>query len=149
MGPDDSEELQIANSIFDDFRRRNLVKLASSRSISDPTFLNMLATVDGIYGLEKEIADDAGIDPKNVYIDYPDRASVTFYPGRFGFQDLVLFERGSSGYEFFLATDVSLIARSFSRILKPVRVYTTRGYRAKVKKSADRVLESTDSSGSQ
>jgi HD superfamily phosphohydrolase len=149
VGPDDSEELQIANSIFDDFRRRNLVKLASSRSISDPTFLNMLATVDGIYSLEKEIADDAGIDPKNVYIDYPDRASVTFYPGRFGFQDLVLFERGSSGYEFFLATDVSLIARSFSRILKPVRVYTTRGYRAKVKKSADRVLESTDSSGSQ
>jgi hypothetical protein len=74
---------------------------------------------------------------------------VTFYPGRFGFDDLALFERGSSGYEFWHATDLSLVARSFSRILKPVRVYTTRGYRSKLKKSADRVLESVDTAGSQ
>jgi len=74
---------------------------------------------------------------------------VTFYPGRFGFQDLVLFERGSSGYEFWHATDVSPMARSLSRILKPVRVYTSRGYRPKVKKSADKVLESVDTMGSQ
>jgi HD superfamily phosphohydrolase len=148
VSPDDTDEMQTANRIFDDFSRRNLIKLASSRSISDPTFLSRLSTPDGIYGLEKEIADDAGIDPKHVYIDYPDRTSVTFYPGRFGFEDLVLFERGSSGYEFWHATDVSLIARSFSRILKPVRVYTTRGYRPKLKKSADRVLESVDSAGS-
>jgi hypothetical protein len=109
--------------------------------------LGRLSTPDGLYGLEKEIADDAGIDPSHVYVDFPDRASVTFYPGRFGFQDLVLFERGSSGYEFWPATDVSPIARSFSRILKPVRVYTIRGYRPKVKKSADKVLESVDTPG--
>lgn len=147
VSPDDSEEMRAANRIFNDFSRRHLIKLASSRSISDPAFLGRLHTADGIYGLEKEIADDAGIDPSFVYIDFPDRASVTFYPGRFGFEDLVLFERGSSGYEFWPATDVSLIARSFSRILKPVRVYTTRGYRPKVKKSADRVLESVDTTG--
>ncbi|MHA1950797.1 MAG: hypothetical protein ACW987_13110 [Candidatus Thorarchaeota archaeon] len=46
-------------------------------------------------------------------------------------------------------TDLSPMARSFSRILKPVRVYTTRGYRAKLKKSADAVLESVDTTGSQ
>jgi HD superfamily phosphohydrolase len=149
VSSDDSEEMQTAHGIFDDFSRRNLIKLASSRSISDPTFLNRLSTADGIYALENEIAEDAGIDPKHVYIDYPDRASVTFYPGRFGFEDLVLFERGSSGYEFWPANEVSLIARSFSRILKPVRVYTTRGYRQKLKKSADGVLESVDAAGSQ
>jgi len=147
VSPDEPEELRTANRIFDDFRRRNLIKLVSSRAISDPTFLSRLSTPDGIYGLEKEIADDAGIDSSQVYIDFPDRASVTFYPGRFGFQDLVLFERGSSGYEFWQATEVSLIARSFSRILKPVRVYTTRGYRPKLKKSADKILESADSTG--
>ena len=149
VSPDDTEELRNAKRIFDDFSRRNLIKLASSRSISDPTFLGRLSTADGLYGLEKEIADDAGIDQRHVYIDFPDRASVTFYPGRFGFEDLVLFERGSSGYEFWPATDVSPIARSFSRILKPVRVYTTRGYRPKVKKSADKVLESVDTMGNQ
>ena len=149
VNPDDSEEIRTANRIFDDFSRRNLIKLASSRAISDPTFLGRLSTADGIYGLEKEIADDAGIDPGHVYIDFPDRISVTFYPGRFGFEDLALFERGSSGYEFWHATDLSPMARSFSRILKPVRVYTTRGYRPKVKKSADRVLESVDTPGSQ
>ena len=82
VSSDDSEEMQNAHTLFDGFRRRNLIKLTSSRSISDPTFLNRLSTPDGIYGLEKEIADDAGIDPKHVYIDYPDRPSVTFYPGR-------------------------------------------------------------------
>jgi HD superfamily phosphohydrolase len=149
VSPDDSEEIRTANRLFDDFSRRNLIKLTSSRAISDPTFLGKLATADGIYEIEKEIADDAGIDPGNVYIDFPDRVSVTFYPGRFGFDDLALFERGSSGYEFWHATDLSPVARSFSRILKPIRVYTTRGYRSKLKKSADRVLESVDTAGSQ
>ncbi len=144
---DDPDEMQTANSIFNDFRRRNLIKLVSSRAISDPVFLGNLETADGLYSIEKEIADDAGIDPTNVYIDFPDRVSVTFYPGRFGFEDLVLFERGSSGYEFWLATDLSPMARSFSRLLKPIRVYTTRGYRSKLKKSADRVLESVDTTG--
>ncbi len=146
--PGDSDEMKLAKGIYNDFRRRNLIKLVSSRAISDPIFLGKLATADGLYSLEKEIADDAGIDSSNVYIDFPDRASVTFYPGRFGFEDLVLFERGSSGYEFWHATDLSPMARSFSRILKPIRVYTTRGYRTKLKKSADRVLESVDTAGS-
>ncbi|MFW9786756.1 MAG: hypothetical protein ACFFE2_05535 [Candidatus Thorarchaeota archaeon] len=149
VNPDDTEELQTAQSIHDDFSRRNLIKLASSRAISDPNFLNKLATADGLYEIEREIAEEAGIDQGNVYVDFPDRVSVTFYPGRFGFEDLVLFERGSSGYEFWHAMDLSPMARSFSRILKPVRVYTTRGYRPKVKKSADRVLESVDAAGSQ
>jgi len=148
VNSDDSEEIRTANSIFNDFSRRNLIKLTSSRAISDPTFLNKLATPDGLYDLEREIANDAGIDPSNVYIDYPDRVSVTFYPGRFGFEDLALFERGSSGYEFWHATDLSPVARSFSRLLKPIRVYTTRGYRTKLKKSADRFLESVDKPGS-
>jgi hypothetical protein len=119
----------------------------SSRAISDPTFLARLSTADGIFEIEKEIADDAGIDPNNVYIDFPDRASVTYYPGRYNLEDLVLFERGSSGYEFWKLTDMSPMARSISRILKPVRVYTTRGYRSKLKKSADAVLESVDAAG--
>jgi len=148
VGPDDSEELQNANRIFNDFTRRDLIKLTSSRAISDPTFLERLSTADGLYAMEKEIADDAGIDPGNVYIDFPDRISVTFYPSRFGFEDLVLFERGSSGYEFWHATDLSPMARSLSRILKPIRVYTTKGYRSKLKKSADRFLESVDAAGS-
>jgi len=144
-----SEELQAANRIFMDYSQRNLVKLVSSRAISDPTFLAKLSTPDGIFAIEKEIADDAGIDPGNVYIDFPDRPSVTYYPGRYNLEDLVLFERGSSGYEFWKVTDMSPMARSFTRILKPVRVYTTRGYRAKLKKSADAVLESVDAAGSQ
>jgi HD superfamily phosphohydrolase len=145
---DASEELKNANRIFRDFSQRNLIKLVSSRSLSDPSFLTKLSTPDGLYAIEKEIADDAGIDPSNVYIDFPDRASVTYYPGRYNLEDLVLFERGSSGYEFWKVTDMSPMARSFTRILKPVRVYTTRGYRSKLKKSADAVLESVDAAGS-
>ncbi|MHA2151031.1 MAG: hypothetical protein ACXAAO_01175 [Candidatus Thorarchaeota archaeon] len=146
---DDTEEIQTANRIYTDFSRRHLIKQVSSRALSDPTFLARLSTPDGLYEIEKEIADDAGVDPSNVYIDFPDRASVTYYPGRYNLDDLVLFERGSSGYEFWKVTDLSPMARSFSRILKPVRVYTTRGYRAKLKKSADAVLESVDTTGSQ
>lgn len=146
--PDDTEEMRKSIRIYNDYSRRNLIKLVSSRALSDPVFLSKLSTPDGLYEIEKEIADDAGIDPGNVYIDFPDRASVTYYPGRFNLDDLVLFERGSGGYEFWKVTDLSPVARSFSRILKPVRVYTTRGYRSKLKKSADAVLESVDTAGS-
>jgi len=148
VGPDESEELRSASRIFTDFNKRYLIKLVSARAISDPAFLKKLSTPDGIYSIETEIAEDAGIDVKNVYVDFPDRPSVTFYPGKFDLDELALFERGSGGYEFWKVSDTSPMARSFSRILKPVRVYTTRGYRSKLKNSADKVLESVDTPGS-
>ncbi|TFF91959.1 hypothetical protein EU545_02460 [Candidatus Thorarchaeota archaeon] len=144
---DATEEMKEANRIYGDFNKRYLIKLVSSRAISDPAFLAKLGTADGLYEIESEIAEDADIDPRNVYIDFPDRTSVTFYPGRFNLDEIALFERGSSGYEFWRVSDMSPIARSFSRIMKPVRVYTSRGYRSKVKKSADQILESVDASG--
>ena len=147
VGDDASEEMKEANRIFSDFSKRHLIKMVSSRAISDPTFLSKLKTPDGLYSIESEIAEDADIDPRNVYVDFPDRPSVTFYPGRYNLDEIALFERGSSGYEFWRVTEMSPIARSFSRILKPVRVYTTKGYRSKLKKAADRVLESVDAAG--
>ena len=148
METNETEEIRSANRLFTEYTRRNLIKLVSTRAISDPTFLSKLSRPDGLFDIEREIADDAGIDPQNVYIDFPDRPSVTFYPGKFNLDDIVLFERGSSGYEFWKVSDSSPVARSYSRILKPVRVYTTKGYRSKLKKSADSVLESVDVAGS-
>ncbi len=147
INPDATEEMRLANRLFSEYSRRNLIKLVSTRSISDPAFLNKLTRPDGLFEIEREIAEDAGIDPQNVYVDFPDRPSVTFYPGKFSLDDIVLFERGSSGYEFWKISDVSPVARSYSRILKPVRVYTTKGYRSKLKKAADSVLESADGAG--
>ncbi|TFG32266.1 hypothetical protein EU527_10500 [Candidatus Thorarchaeota archaeon] len=143
-----TDEMRSANRIFSEYNKRNLIKLVSTRAISDPTFLSKLSTPDGLYDIEKEIADDAGIDVQNVYIDFPDRPSVTFYPGKYNLDEVVLFERGSTGYEFWKVSDLSPVARSYYRILKPVRVYTTRGYRSKLKKYADSVLESVDVAGS-
>ncbi|MGY5880153.1 MAG: hypothetical protein RTV31_07880 [Candidatus Thorarchaeota archaeon] len=148
VGSEETEEVRSANRIFSDFNKRYLIKLVSARAISDPTFLKKLSTPDGIYAIESEIAEDAGIDVKNVYVDFPDRPSVTFYPGKFDLDEIALFERGSGGYEFWKVSDTSPMARSFSRILRPVRVYTTRGYRSKLKNSADKVLESVDTAGS-
>ena len=148
IGPEETEELRAANRIYSDFNKRYLIKLVSARAISDPIFLQKLSSPDGIYAIENEIAEDAGIDVKNVYVDFPDRPSVTFYPGKFDLDEIALFERGSGGYEFWKVSDTSPMARSFSRILRPVRVYTTRGYRSKLKNSADKVLESVDAAGS-
>jgi len=146
--PDEPEALVAANRIFSDYVKRYLIKMVSARAISDPSFLTRLSTPDGLFSIEREIAEDADIDPSNVYVDFPDRPSVTFYPGKFNLDEIALFERGSSGYEFWRLSDLSPVARSFSRIMKPVRVYTTRGYRPKLKKSADKVLENADSPGS-
>jgi len=148
VGSEESEELRSANRIFSDFNKRYLIKLVSARAISDPIFLKKLSSPDGIYAIENEIAEDAGIDVKNVYVDFSDRPSVTFYPGKFDLDEIVLFERGSGGYEFWKVSDTSPMARSFSRILRPVRVYTSRGYRSKLKNSADKILESVDTPGS-
>ncbi|MFW9889535.1 MAG: hypothetical protein ACFFER_15210 [Candidatus Thorarchaeota archaeon] len=145
---DESQGMQTASRLFEDFSARYLIKLASERAISDVAFQERISTPDGLFNVEKEIADDAGIDPSSVYVDYPDRPSVSFYPGKFDTEDLVFFERGSKGYEFWPVEDVSLLARSFERRIKLIRVYTTRGYRSKVKKAADALLESIDAPGS-
>ncbi len=144
---DAPEEMRRANKIFDAFRWRNLIKMASNRTIFDVEFLKRLEQPDGLYKIEAEIAEAAGIDPSQVYVDHPARASVTFWPGRFALDDLVMFERGSKGYEFWRADDLSLIARSIARKMMQVRVYTTKGYRAKVRKEGDSLLESVDGVG--
>jgi len=148
VSADDSEGMRTAQRIFLEFRKRILIKQASARSIADEAFLQKISTPDGLFSIENEIADAAGIDVKNIYVDYPDRPSVSYYPGKHNLDDLVLFERGSKGYEFWPVEELSGIARSFGRKLKTVRVYTTRGYRSKVKKVADALLESIDSPGS-
>lgn len=148
VSADDSEGMRTAQRIFLEFRKRILIKQASARSIADEAFLKKISTPDGLFSIENEIADAAGIDVKNIYVDYPDRPSVSYYPGKHNLDDLVLFERGSKGYEFWPVEELSGIARSFGRKLKTVRVYTTRGYRSKVKKVADTLLESIDSPGS-
>ncbi len=144
---EDNESVKEAGRLYDDFCKRYLLKRASSRSISDKSFLDRISTPDGLFAIETEIAEDAGIDPSMVYVDYPDRTSVAFYPGKHDLEDLVLYERGSKGYEFWPVTEMSLTARSFGRNLKRVRVYTSRGYRARVKKTADKLLESLDTPG--
>ncbi|UCE09699.1 MAG: hypothetical protein JSW61_12105 [Candidatus Thorarchaeota archaeon] len=145
---DAPQEFQNAGELFGDLRKRYLPKMASLRAISDAEFLEKISTPDGLFSVEREIAEGCDIDPSNVYVDFPDRPSVSYYPGKLPIDDIVLFERGTKGYEFWPLTEMSEIARSFTRRLKPVRVYTTRGYRAKVKKVADSLLESVDYPGS-
>ncbi len=146
--PDSTEEMRAAGKIFSDYTKRQLIKLVGERAISDEAFLKKIATPDGLYKVEEEIAETAGIEPGSVYVDYPNRLSVCYYPGKIPLEDLVLFERGSGGYEFWPVRDVSLIARSIDRQLKLIRVYTTRGYRAKAKKAVEALLESIDVPGS-
>jgi HD superfamily phosphohydrolase len=145
---DASDEMRRAHREYTDYHNRYLIKMAAQRAISDDSFLTSITSADGLYKVEEEIAEAAGIDPSNVYVDYPNRESVSFYPGKLSLDDLVFFERGSQGYEFWPVEDISLLARSFARQLKLIRVYTTRGYRAKVRKCAERLLESVDAPGS-
>ncbi len=137
-----SESFERANNLFSDYSRRYLIKLASERAISNVDFLDKIDTHDGRFAIETEIAEAADIAPRNVYLDYPNRISVCHYPGRIDLDNLVLYERGSRGYDFWAVTDMSMIARSFRRLVKSVRVYTTRGYRSRVRKAADEILES-------
>jgi len=144
--PDDpSEAYTRANNLFEDYSRRYLIKLASERAIADTDFLSRIDTSDGRIAIETEIAEAADIAPRNVYLDYPYRLSVCHYPPRIDLDNLALYERGSRGYEFWAVTDMSMIARSFRRLSKSIRVYTTRGYRSRVRKAADELLESIES----
>ncbi len=142
-----SEDFLTASDIFNAFRRRDLIKVASMRSISDPQMLKQLSTPEGRRAVEREIAEDVGIDPLRVYVDIPDRPSVMFYPGRYPLSQIAMYERGSRGYEFWEIRDVSPIARGLESPMRTIRVYTTRGYRPRVKKVADALLESHDSAG--
>lgn len=141
--PDDpSETYTRASDLFHDYARRYLIKLASEHAVADTDFLNKIDTPDGRLAIETEIAEDADIAPRNVYLDYPHRISVCHHPSRIDLDNLALYERGSRGYEFWAVTDMSMIARSFRRLSKSIRVYTSRGYRSRVRKAADELLES-------
>ncbi len=142
-----SDDFRAAGEIFRAYRNRDLIKMASVRSVSDAAFLKTISTQDGRHKIEREIAETVGIDPLRVYVDTPDRSSVTYYPGRYPLDEISFYERGSKGYEFWSVDEVSLIAQSLLKPMKPIRIYTTRGYRAKVKKEADKLLESVDESG--
>jgi len=146
-GSDASEEMSLASRLFQEYNKRYLIKMASTRAISDDEFLRKLSTADGQFKIESEIANDAGIDPMYVYVDFPNRLSVSYYPGKYPLDDLMLFERGSRGFELWPVLDMSSVARSLGRSMKTVRIYTSRGYRAKVKKSGDSILEGVDSMG--
>ena len=142
-----SPEMKLVSQLHMDHMKRYLIKPASERSIENTSFLSKIMKPDGLYSVENEIAEESETDPKNVYVDFPDRLSVSYFPGKYPIDDLMLFERGTRGYELWPITEHSLVARSFKRTLKPIRVYTTRGYRSKVKKVADNYLESIDTPG--
>ncbi|NWF95171.1 MAG: hypothetical protein HXY34_03430 [Candidatus Thorarchaeota archaeon] len=144
----DPEEMKTASKIYNAFRRRYLLKEASSRAISDPEFIERLSRLDGAYSFEREVAEAVGIEPSLVYVDFPNRDSVSFYPCRLAIDQIVLFERGSRGYETWRFDELSVVARSLKQRTMTIRVYTTRGYRQKVKKEADSILESVDPAGS-
>ncbi len=142
-----SEERRNVSTLFDTFRKRRLIKLASSRMISDRDFIKKISTQTDRQQLETEIAEAAGVDPWYVYIDFPDRASVAYYPGRLRLDKIALFERGSNGYEFWPVEEHSMLAKSICRGLMPIRVYTTKTYRTRVRREADALLESADTPG--
>ncbi|MHA1771636.1 MAG: hypothetical protein ACTSYL_05500 [Candidatus Thorarchaeota archaeon] len=147
--PDSSEDFRTAGKIFRAYRDRDLIKLASMRSISDHRLLKRLSTSKGRKDTEREIAESAEIDPQRVYVDIPKRPSVTFYPGRHPLDSISMYERGSRGYEFWSVEEISPIAKSLLMPMQTVRVYTTRGYRQRIRKVADSLLESFDTPGSE
>ncbi|MEM4734778.1 MAG: hypothetical protein QXS20_03590 [Candidatus Thorarchaeota archaeon] len=147
LPPDPPERLVNASNVFRDFHRRRLIKVASDRTIGNDEFLKKLETPDGRFELEREIAEEARLDPNLVYIDFPTRESVAFWPGRLAIDELMLFERGSRGYELWPVTDLSNVARSFMRRAMVIRIYAPEAHRAKIRKRADSILESVDSIG--
>jgi HD superfamily phosphohydrolase len=147
ISADPPQDLKLISQVYLDHKKRYLIKAASERSIENAAFLSKIAQPDGLFNVENEIAEEADIDPKNVFVDFPDRLSVSYFPGKYPIDELMLFERGTRGYEIWPITEHSLVARSFKRTLKPIRVFTTRGYRSKVKKVADKYLESIDTQG--
>jgi hypothetical protein len=132
-----------AVELVKDFRERRLLKCVYEKMvIRKEGFVEKLLNKASVRAdVVAEIADIAGVDPDNVYIDVPTAPSVPFTSERERFTELTIVSRGGPGLR---KTKISLAdipaVAAISGFMDILRVYTPARCRSTVETAVAKVL---------
>jgi hypothetical protein len=132
-----------AKQLINDYSERRLLKCVFEKMvIRKEGFVERLLNKESVRAdVVAEIADVAGVDPENIYIDVPTTPSVPFTSDREKFTELTIVSRGGPGVK---KSKVSLAeipaVAAISGFMDIVRVYAPERDRAKVEGAVPKVL---------
>jgi HD superfamily phosphohydrolase len=132
-----------AQRLVKDFMERRLLKCVYEKIvIRKEGFVESLLNKANVRAdVVTEIANLAGVDPEDVYIDVPTTPSVPFTSERERFTELTILSRGGPGVRKTKITlaDIPAVA-AISGFMDVLRVYTPAKDRAKVEAAVSKVL---------
>jgi uncharacterized protein len=151
-GPD--RDLKLAKKLAIDYQRRRLVKCVFEQTVQTRDgFLNSIFNQRGFReSLEVQIADRAGVDVADVWVDVPTAPSVPVSSARESFREIIVvkanFENGahekrtrnSDPQAYTLGISELPLIGTIAGYMDIMRVYTTSENRSRVKRAAESIL---------
>ncbi|MGA1974155.1 MAG: HD domain-containing protein [Conexivisphaerales archaeon] len=132
-----------ARELVTDFRERRLPKCVYEKMVirRDGFVEKLLSKASVRADVVEEIANLAGVNPENVYVDVPTTPSVPFTSEREKFTELTIVSRGGPTMKKtkFSLAEIPAVA-AISGFMDILRIYTTAKNRSKVEAAASKVL---------
>jgi HD superfamily phosphohydrolase len=139
----EGKDAKKARELVKDFRERRLLKCVYEKMvIRREGFVEKLLNKASVRAdVAEEIADLAGVEPENIYIDVPTTPSVPFTSDREKFTELTIVSRGGPGVKKtrISLADIPAVA-AISGFMDIMRVYTPAPCRSKVEGAVAKVL---------
>jgi HD superfamily phosphohydrolase len=135
-------QLKMAYQISENFHNRKLLKLAGEKILHVPDkFTAALYTKPSVKeDLEYEIANAAGVDPENVFIDIPTLPSIPYNPQALDPQELPLFQVENNERIPIAADRISKLITVLRGFMDVIRCFTWESYRKEVGMAAKEVF---------
>jgi HD superfamily phosphohydrolase len=150
IDPNGDKELKLAKKLAMDYQRRKLLKCVFEKTVQRrDRFLTSIFNHGRFReNLANQIANDAGVDESEVFVDVPTAPSVPISSARKLFTGVTVVtgagttqnrRDGASHYD--LGLDQLPLIGTIAGFMDVLRVYTTSERRAKVKKATEAILE--------
>jgi HD superfamily phosphohydrolase len=140
---DGRNDLEKSKQIAQNYRDRQLIKCVFEKTVQRRDTL-----IEKIFGQKKireqicnEIAEKAGVDPDNVYVDVPTTPSVPLTSSRQALQTLTLISKtGGHPHRQKIGVEELPLMSAISGYMDILRVYTVKNHREAVQKATAEIL---------
>lgn len=140
---EDREDAEIAKQFYEMLTRRELLKPAYNQNIhvEDEYVAGLMGDKSVREHKEKEIAEEAGVDPEEVTVDVPTLTSLPYYPREIDPLEVPVFEDiVGEGKELIPLSKQSRLVDVLKGYVDLVRVYTSPEARKEVGEAAEKVF---------
>jgi uncharacterized protein len=154
LEPGGDKELRLARKLAQDYERRHLLKCVFEKTVQRrDKFLTSIFNRKGFRdSLASQIADSAGVDESEVFVDVPTAPSVPVSSARESFREITVVEnrwikghgreklRQARSHQVYL--DQLPLIGTIAGFMDVMRVYTTEPSRSKVQRATESLFQS-------